>query len=431
MNEIEKMLKENKSQTDTLQPPDELEDRLRSALKKSCTHKKVKKRWKMKVAVVLITFILGGYYIDTLAFYTKKLIGYDQVMDSNLKELNQLGNGQTIQKSYTFKNEVMVTLDGVMLDDNQLLMFYTIKDPHKKVDQLELVSHSIEGLLGDYGLQRGYGSINDDKTEMKIINTFESPSIFENKLKWTFRLMKKDVDVQEEGEITFTLNKDKAMGYTLKKDINKKIKIDKGQIKFNSILASKTMTRIEGNIQNPIELVRDNITQKRFRPNYIELELIVNDKKIEEQGSGISTSKDGIKFYKNYDPIIIDLKKVQMKFISLEADYDVNEKIKIQKNNKNKSFKVFNQDIIINQVSQSEGKTFVTITTKEDVILSRVNLMIDEKKVSLQKTISDKYDKNTHKRTLVFEDIGENLELDIQRMRYKEIYNKTIDIPIN
>ncbi|WP_053957645.1 DUF4179 domain-containing protein [Inediibacterium massiliense] len=432
MNEIEKILKESKSQIDTLQVPDELEDRLRSALEKSYPHKQTKKKWKMKVAALLIAFILGGYHIDTLAFYTKKLIGYDQVMNSNLKELNQLGNGQVIKKSYTFKNGVTVTLDGVMLDDNQLLMFYTVKDPDKRVDEIELVSHSIEGLLEDYKAQGGYGSINDEKTEMKSINTFESPSIFEKKLKWTFTLfMKKDIDHQEEGEITFTLDKDKAMGHTLKKDIYKKVKIDKGQISIDSILASKTMTRIEGTIQNPIELAIDHMTQKRFRPSQIELELIVNDKKIREQSSGIRTDKDGIKFHKDYDPIVVDLNKIQMKFISLEADYDVNEKIKIQQNNKNKSFKVLNKDIIINEVSQSEEKTFVTITTREDVILSKVKLMIDEKKVSLQKTISDEYNKNTHKRTLVFEGIGQNLELDIQRMQYKEMYNQTIDIMYN
>lgn len=44
--------------------------------------------------------------MDTLAFYGKKLIGYESVMNGTLKELNQLGKGQIIGKSHTFSRGI-------------------------------------------------------------------------------------------------------------------------------------------------------------------------------------------------------------------------------------------------------------------------------------------------------------------------------------
>ena len=67
-----------------------------------------------------------AYQSDTLAFYGKRLIGYDPIMNGTLKQLNQLGKGQSINKSYTYKNGVVLSLDGIMLDDNQCLAYYTI-----------------------------------------------------------------------------------------------------------------------------------------------------------------------------------------------------------------------------------------------------------------------------------------------------------------
>lgn len=47
--------------------------------------------------------------MDTLAFYGKKLIGYESVMNGTLKELNQLGKGQIIGKSHTFSRGIWST----------------------------------------------------------------------------------------------------------------------------------------------------------------------------------------------------------------------------------------------------------------------------------------------------------------------------------
>lgn len=67
------------------------------------------------------------------------------------KQLNQLGKGQTIGKSHTFSNGVSLTLDYVMLDENQLLLFYTIYDPIGHVDDHNITPFmSVKAFWGDY-----------------------------------------------------------------------------------------------------------------------------------------------------------------------------------------------------------------------------------------------------------------------------------------
>ncbi len=117
MREVEKMLNENKNDIDQIKVPKELEERLSSALNNHKPTKAKRKYVKVRIAVAFIAVLLIGYNIDTLAFYGKQLIGYDQVMNGTLKELNELGKGQMIDKSHTFEDGVIITLDGIMIDE--------------------------------------------------------------------------------------------------------------------------------------------------------------------------------------------------------------------------------------------------------------------------------------------------------------------------
>lgn len=71
-------------------------------------------------------------------------------MSGTLQQLNELGKGQLIDKSYTFKNGVKVTLDGIMLDDNKMIVFFTNYDSEGNAyDRLSFTS-----------LESTFGSIN-------------------------------------------------------------------------------------------------------------------------------------------------------------------------------------------------------------------------------------------------------------------------------
>ncbi|MGI6227572.1 MAG: DUF4179 domain-containing protein, partial [Peptococcales bacterium] len=135
MTEIEDMLRKQGEKIYQIEAPPEMEERMRLALENSSRRKRIRKMWFPKVAVLFMILFLFSSQIDTFAYYGKKLLGYDQVMTGTLRELNELGSGQTIGKSCSFKNGVSITLDGIMLDDNQMLVFYTMKDPRGTVDE--------------------------------------------------------------------------------------------------------------------------------------------------------------------------------------------------------------------------------------------------------------------------------------------------------
>ena len=222
MGEIETMLKRVGEKFNQIDPSPEMEARLYQALENYQKRKRTGKIWFPKVAVLILTLFLLVSQIDTFAYYGKKLLGYDQVMTGTLKELNELGSGQTIGKSYTFKNGISVTLDGIMLDDNQMIVFYTIKDPQGAVDDFYLHhSMSLKGLFKEYQMHNGQGNMNEEKTEMKNMFRFQTPLFFEKKLKLSFSLG--EGAQREIGEIPFTLDWTKAMGHTIKKPLQEVI----------------------------------------------------------------------------------------------------------------------------------------------------------------------------------------------------------------
>lgn len=435
MKEIEKKLIKNKEEIDKLQIPNELENRLRSTLDKRCNNTRSKRtNWKTKTAAACIAVLLLGYNLDTLAFYSKRLIGYDQIMNGTLKQLNELGNGQSIDKSYTFENGSSITLDGIMLDENQLLVFYTIMDPKGNVDDIDIHgAMTLDGLFKSYTMKSATGKMNKEKTEISYIGKFSSPFFLEKKLDFKFSLIEENK--LEEGNISFKLNRDKAMGHTLKKVVNKTIEVDETAIKIESVLASPTGTFIKGEIQNILELAKDHITGERFRPNSFDLELIANGKKVAEQGGSLGTDYNGIRFQFEYDALPQDLSELKIKLVSFGSDHDVDKKIKINKASKEKNVNILGQNIKIDKVYEDNSDTYITITTEESVILTKVYLIIDGKKVELKKTVKGREDKLKdgtiiYTRSLIFPETGKNLELEIQRMTYEKKYNRIIDISL-
>ncbi|NBI05554.1 DUF4179 domain-containing protein [Senegalia massiliensis] len=432
MNNIEKMLKNKKKELDKINAPDNLEYRLTKALE----DKQIPKRNKSKLIRIIaasLVFLLIGYNFDALAFYGKKILGYDNVMNGAIKDLNEQGKGQIINKSYTFENDVSVKLDAIMIDDSQLLAFYTIKDPSGNAQDM-IPQLSLKGLINEYSPEGGQGKSNDEGTMIKYIQSFETPYFFERTLDFKIHLFNENIN--EEGEISFKIDRDKAMGNTLKSSINKTIKIDREDIHFDSILASPTRTIIKGSIQNIFELAKDTISNERLRPDRIEIKLYANDEELQSQGGGSSTDLKGITFHKEYDPLPKDLKSLKLELVSFSGDNDVNEIIDINKEIKNKDFKIYNQNVLINNIEEKKGKTLITITTEEDVVISELYLLANEKKIELNRTTDGKHKKLKdgkilYTRTLEFEGVGENYKLDIRRMTYSKEYNKVIDIPID
>lgn len=431
MSDFKEVFSQKKIAMDELEVPAELEMRLHRALQTSSAPRP-RKHWQIKIALLLLALFLIGYQYDTLAYYGSKIIGYDQVMTGNLQELNQLGKGQTIGKSYTFKNGVSITLDGVMLDDNQLLAFYTVKNPPGKIDEFGPTVY-LRDKKGMYAMGSAHGIINNDNTEVKYTRSFEIPHDLDKKL--TLNVSLSDQTKTEDGEIAFTLDRHKAMGHSLKKHLHHTVKVGNRQIRFDSIVASPTTTVVKGSIQRVWELGWDQITGQRLRPVNLNMELMVNGKVFDKQGSGLTTDQHGITFSTKFESLPSDLKQLQIKLLSFEADHDVDQQIELHPGELQQSVPILGQNIHINKVCQSQGDTYVTFSTAESVVLSRVFLLIDGKRTRLQETILDENIKQgdgtiIHTRTMHFPGTGNQLQLDIKRMTYAQPCNHIINIPL-
>lgn len=435
MTKIEELLNRKQGQINQLQPPMDLEVRLMGALQKARSGRKVHRSQQLKIAALLIMVVLGSWQSDTLAYYGKKLIGYETVMDLNLQELNELGKGQSINKSYRFDNDIQITLDGILMDDNQLLTFFTISDPGGDVADIDVGPELVmQGKRGSYNLNYAQGQINDAGTEIKYMASFAPPGFLDNKLKFCFSVLASGGP--ETAQIPFTLDRDKAMGHTLKRNLDWTIAVDGEKIRVQSITATPTVTVIKGVVQTPLELAWDQVKGERIRPNGVSISLIANGHPLTTQSSGMSTDFRGITFHQEFEPLPAKLESLQLRVESFKADHDVDTTVPISRSDENQRVVIKGQSIMIEEVRQDGQDTFLTLTTEEGVVLTRVHLVADGQRLSLEETTDDKYNKTSHgevmhTRTLHFLGAGQEMSLDIQRMIYEEKCEETLEIPLD
>lgn len=433
MDKLDKLLSEEKKRLEDLKTPENMESRLRKSLER--VPKKKKKSLKIRVASLLLAVLILGYNMDTLAYYGKKLIGYENIMTGTLKELNNLGKGQIIDKSHTFKNGVKITVDGIMLDDNNMIIFYTLYSPKTNVGDIDSnINITLEGMGKRQFIFDGSGQINEDETEMKwIISTDEIPKFFERTIKFNISI-NEDNKVIETAQIPFKIDRSQALDKSIRINIGKKVQLSKDRsIKIKNLVASPTTTVIKGEIQNILELGLDYINENRIRPENIEMVLIANGKEVEIQKSGISTNIDGIKFEQRFDALPSNIKDLQLKLVSFTGDFDVGLSVNLSIG-QTRDVEILGEDIKIVDVYEKDGDTFITIITKKDTILSRTSLNIDGKASKLQETIpvADKDlskiegIETKHARTLRFKGTGKNLSLDIDSIRYTKSYDALI-----
>lgn len=431
--DIEAMLKAKKMELNQIEVPEELETRLRSKLDRRSTRPGARIDRRI-MAVGLILAILIGLNYDAVAYYGRKLAGYEQVMNGTLRQLNEMGKGQIINKSCTMPSGVVVTLDGIMLDANQLIVFCSLRNPRGKLDDIELSAGSfISGSFGNYLTKSGQGILVDQGKEIRWTFKCEPPLFLERKLTCNFTVF--EMGHVENGSITFRINRDQAMAHTLNARINKTIELGTDKITIESIAASPTSTVVNGSMQNIMELGIDQMLGERMRPQDLTMQLIANHKSVTLMGGNISTDIHGTRFRSEYDALPADLKKLQIKIVSLGLDHDVNQQIPLNENKEDVPVKVLNQNICINRIYESNGDLFVTVTSEENVILSRVYAIMDSRKVGLLETVDEKLEKKLdgtilRTRTLHFKGTGQKLVLDIQRMSYRTDCNATIDIPV-
>lgn len=223
------------------------------------------------------------------------------------------------------------------------------------------------------------------------------------------------------------------MGHTLKKTLHTSISVSGSNIHFKSIMASATMTVVKGSIQNIFQLGLSQLLGERIRPGTLEIKLLADGKELNALGSSMGTDERGITFEDSYEPLPEQFHTLQLKVVRFSADHDVKKVIPVNEGMNSTEVSLLGQRIEIQRVWISEGKTYITVSSTEDVILTRVRLNADQRTLKLEKTIDTKQNKSTagqiiKTRTLMFDGSGKEMELNIQRMTYGMVCNKVIDI---
>lgn len=431
--DIEKMLMEEKNKMDSISAPKELQGKLASALDQATLGKGRNTKWILRTAAALLIILILGNNISTLAYYAKKFMGYDQIMNTTVSDLNQMGKGQEIGETYTFKNGVILTIDGVMFDDNNLILFYTYggaieTDPDKAFD---LPSIFLTGFLESIESTHSSAMLDEENKEIKYVSYYEPPRMFTNKI--TFKVPYQTEQGDEAVSGNFVLDRNKAMGRVLKKKIDRSVRVENRKVTIQNLTATPTSTKITGKYQSILGLGKDVLSENRIRPKFINMRLLADGIEVPLQGSGLKTDLKGISFEFEFDALPSDIDKLQLVLDSVVADHDANARISLEKGMFEKSVMVNDQEIMIHEVSEKNQQTSIRISGQERLFLTKVYLNADGKRIGLLNTTGEVVEKATDGkvtkyRTLNFDGVGKDLTLEIDSLMYLTEVNQIIEV---
>lgn len=307
MSNIEDRLLEGKARLSGLSVPDELEARLRKALNTAVPRRKairnVKSGWRIAAAVLAVMLIAGNQY-HALAYFGKTLIGFDGVVSGTLSELNKQGKGQTVDKHVHFADGTMLTVDGIMSDENQFIMYYTLSNPNGLDHDGGLIPIRLKGFRTDSRMQSGSSGPTDERTETKGMMSFDPVSPLAKKLTLSYWEKLPANGQSRQGQITFPYHPDEAMLTKIKQSVNETITVEGHTITIGTITATPTMTLIEGTLQAE----NDKLNQVVLN----EVELIANGDSVHWFKSDVHRTKDGKVFSLRFDSLPENLHSVQL-----------------------------------------------------------------------------------------------------------------------
>ncbi|WP_342431628.1 DUF4179 domain-containing protein [Neobacillus sp. FSL H8-0543] len=426
MTNIEKRLEDEKKRIDAIETPLELEVRLRKALDTTRNPSRRPVIWKT-LTVAMLLFLFVGYHFNAFAYYGKQILGFDDLITGTLKDLNNAGKGQRIEKSFMLDDETKLTINGVMTDANRMIVYYTVTDPNGLQDTFSdsFNPNKITGMFTSSNFEGSNGQISDDGTELKGMMDFEPPSPFAKKLTLHYWQYIGNNQMQQE-KISFTYDPNKAMQTEIKQSINKTVKVDKGTIHFDSIVASPTLTVIKGSLKV------ENFDRLDLALHGIEL--LANGKSVEIKGSGSRSSLKGSKFEVRFDALPTNLDSLELivkEFVgykklnqTIALDYITGEAIDIG-----------GAELWMKTVTLTSKGIEIKIATEDTVLLDKVSIGEQSNITPLETTINQQDSKEEDgkiikERTLVFDTTEMPEHLKIGGIHYMKKYDKKVQIPI-
>ena len=434
MKKVDERLAEMKKHVDTIQAPDDLEQRLSKALSQKKMPQRKRSAWRLQVASLLLVVMLFGYHFNTLAYYGRTFLGYERVVDGAIQNLNELGKGQVLDLTHTFPDGRSITLEGIMLDGNQLVAFCRIASAAGDLENHTIqVGPFMRGTLGRYLMRSGAGVISADGTEMNYVFHFEPPRPWEKTMVIPFS--SGHGDQINTGEFRFVLDRQKAMGFILRLSVGKHFDLDTGKMTIHTLDASPTRTQIRGTLQGPVWLVRDTLADQRFYPHRLDLKLLVNGEEWPMQGGSMSTDLRGITFQMDYDALPDTVVSIRLLLESFQSEHELEETMPLQAGQENQVIQILGEQVWIRQVRTDGASTYITITSPESLVLTRVTLSVDGHTVFLRRTSDEQLEKLEdgeilRTRTLQYEASGEELSLNIERVLVDTTFGLTMSLPL-
>lgn len=418
MNELERYLEKERERLENNNIPEELNERLRVALEQTPQRRKTKAPKWIAVAAAIMILSFVSYNYNAFAYYGKKLLGYDELMTETLAQLNEEGSGQSIEKKVILSDGTELYLDGLLTDENQSILYYTVKNPKGVVEEsyFDMIRGSWTKAFATYGTS----SENEDGTEIKGIQAFEAVSPFAKELTLEYRYN----EGTEQEEITFPYNPKLAMQTELKQSIRKKVHVDQGTIRFESITATPSRTTIKAKVNV------DNFDRIQLGGGGVQL--LANGKPVELTGSSSKSAIFGsdIEIYYDQLPTEIDtLELVVDKFVGYQS---LNEAIELSGND-DQSEEIHGKKLIIRKIEKTAEGIQVTIATEQDVLLESVSIQSKGKSTPLHTTLrSELLDgengETYNERVLLFNTDEMPDTLSIEGMHYAKSYGKHIQL---
>ena len=437
-NRVEEALMNRSEEYKHIEAPEQMEGKLRQALKGRKRGISLK-----SVAAALLAVLLFSYSFDSLAYYGIKFMDYDQLTLGGLKQLNEEGKGQEISKSCTFSNGVTVTIDGIMFDENNLVAFYKIQSNGEEVLE-DLLENSLPKLHlygirpGGYYSTSGHG-MNVDEHNMTFVDTLKAPEFYE---KWMSLEVSLRVNNENETQsIKFTLDSNKAAERTAKLDLNSEAALGDYRIVFDLISASTMSTVISGRVipltDDALNAFDAKTAEASFEVPTIRFDIMSDEEQLCEFSGNQSVSGSDIRFTSRSDALPKDFSNLTIKNIRMNYMKMVDETVKISEDTKDLKIsddlavkEVYQDGNIINLVLLSRGIPIVGLFDGERQ-LEQIN---GEELNNLGVGTPDENEQAAQRVYSFTNPDGDitdlNLSLSSKYIRYTKYSSDTVNIPI-
>jgi hypothetical protein len=305
MNNIEDGLLEEKMRLSELSAPKELEARLRKALNTAAPRTKtiwnVKKSWTIAAAILAVMLFTGNQY-HALAYYGKMLFGFDEAVYDTLSELDKQGKGQTLNQQFQLEDGTMLTINGLMSDENQFILYYTLNNPNGLRGSDSFFPDEIRGFLTESNniLNGATSGPTGGVAETKGYVAFGPVSPLDKELTFSYWYKLPDSFQRQKGQITFPYRPDEAMPTKIKQAVN--VTVNDQTITIGTITATPTMTLIEGTLQAENEQLNQAVLNG--------IDLIANEDLISLFGGSWHSQTGDFSMY--YDALPENLQSLQL-----------------------------------------------------------------------------------------------------------------------